>query len=346
MKKCKCIFCGSDAKEYDDVHPLDYILHVKCPACGTYLYQKDLYWDTINKYKNSFASYLYYNKNRLAPENKTPFCFVGSEKYYNKIKKRFPWGHRITEEEIKSFMPTSFSETITRILLNYASKAKFFGGIFVMNHEEVCSSLFVRRYDEEGNDLEDDKVSTQEWHIMKYLLDNKYLEAVDVQCGREIEILPEGWKRIEKYELDNANNKDVFISMSFGDETNDIRECIKEAVYNAGYNPVFIDEKIHNKQIVPEMLRLIRECKFLIIDITQPNYGAYYEAGYALGLGKEVIVGCSEEIFHKKYTDEEEKKYEKYLKPHFDIAQKQILVWNDLDDYKERLEEWIKALIG
>lgn len=339
------MFCGSDAQEYNDVDELDFVLHIDCPACGTYLYQKDRYDDVIDKYKNGFASYLYYNKNRLAPESKTPFCFIGEDKYYESIKKRFPWGHHITEEEIKTFMPTSFSETITRILLNYASKAKFFGGKFVMTSEEIYSSLFIRRYDENGNDLDDDELFSQEQQIVKYLFNNQYVEFVSVGKDSEIIILPEGWKRIDQFELENKNNKDVFVAMSFDEKTEETRKCIKEAIQNAGYSAKFMDEIIHNKQIVPEMFRLIRECRFLIMDITEPNYGAYYEAGYAKGLGKEVIISCKKETYNREFTGEE-KKYEKYLKPHFDIAQTNTLLWEDYEDYKNALEKWIKAIIG
>ena len=94
------------------------------------------------------------------------------------------------------------------------------------------------------------------------------------------------------------------------------------------------------------MLRLIRESRFLIMDISDPNYGAYYEAGYAEGLGKEVIISCRKSIYNKKYMSEEEKKYERYLKPHFDIAQKQTLLWEDYDDLSFQLKKWIKAIIG
>ena len=96
-----------------------------------------------------------------------------------------------------------------------------------------------------------------------------------------------------------------------------------------------------DKEIVPEMFRLIRECRFLIMDISDPNYGAYYEAGYALGFGKEIIITCSQEIYNKEYTTEEERRH---LKPHFDIAQKQILVWKDYNDLTKKLEQWIRAL--
>ena len=122
----------------------------------------------------------------------------------------------------------------------------------------------------------------------------------------------------------------------------------------AGYSAELMDEIIHNHQIVPEMLRLILESRFLIMDITQPNFGAYYEAGYAQGLGKEIIVTCQEEVFNqKKYECEFIPKDDKTCwlkevatKPHFDIAQKQILVWKDYADLTKKLSEWIKFIIG
>ena len=84
------------------------------------------------------------------------------------------------------------------------------------------------------------------------------------------------------------------------------------------------------------------------MDITDPNYGAYYEAGYALGLGKEVIITCRKDVHDRKAfkcdKDEMCKFEEKALKPHFDIAQKQILVWENTADLTKQLKEWILEL--
>ena len=63
--------------------------------------------------------------------------------------------------------------------------------------------------------------------------------------------------------------------MAFNDGTKQTREAIRQAIIDSGFSPEFIDEIIHNKQIGPEMFRLIRECRFLILDISDPNYGAY-----------------------------------------------------------------------
>ena len=133
--------------------------------------------------------------------------------------------------------------------------------------------------------------------------------------------------------------------MSFDHSLDPIRDAIKKGIIDAEFSPEFMDEMIHNEQIVPEMFRLIRECRFLIMDISYPNYGAYYEAGYAQGLGKEVIITCKNESKNRELS-ETEKPFEKYLRPHFDIAQKQIIYWEDEEDLSTKLTEWIRALFN
>ena len=58
-------------------------------------------------------------------------------------------------------------------------------------------------------------------------------------------------------------------------------------------------------------------------------------------MGKEVIICCSNEVFRKDFGAEA-----KYRKPHFDIAQKQLLIWSDYNDLTQKLTEWIKAIVG
>ena len=185
-------------------------------------------------------------------------------------------------------------------------------------------------------------VELQKEYILKFLINVGFLE----QYQKTSYILtPKALQRIYELQKMNSINKDVFVSMAFNDSTIETCEAIRAGVEKAGFCSKFIDEIIHNHQIMPEMFRLIRECQFLILEISDPNYGAYYEAGYALGLGKEVIICCKKEVFEKEYVTKEEKKYARYMKPHFDIAQKQILVWTDCPDLIKKLSEWIKALI-
>lgn len=122
--------------------------------------------------------------------------------------------------------------------------------------------------------------------------------------------------------------------MKFGEKTVAIRESFKKAIHESGYTPRLIDEKEHNKQIVPEILFEIGRSKFMVVDVTVPCYGAYYEAGYAQALGKEVIICCSQEAFNNTET-----------RPHFDIAQKSMIIWDTEDELVERLIRRIAATV-
>ena len=121
--------------------------------------------------------------------------------------------------------------------------------------------------------------------------------------------------------------------MKFGDKTMELRKTLKQAISEAGYLPVLIDEVQYNGQIVPEMLYQIRESRFVIAELSHHNNGAYYEAGYALGIGKEVIHICEEKSMGSKL--------------HFDVKQVNTITYkaDDLDGLKERLIKRIQATI-
>lgn len=120
--------------------------------------------------------------------------------------------------------------------------------------------------------------------------------------------------------------------MSFAEDMKDVREAIKKAILDNGYVPRIMDEIEHNHQIVPEMLYEIRQSKFVIAELTNHNNGAYFEAGYALGQGKEVIQVCKEDRFH---TD-----------GHFDVKQINTIMWNSTEDLIQKLSARIKATIN
>lgn len=125
-------------------------------------------------------------------------------------------------------------------------------------------------------------------------------------------------------------NKTVFVAMWFDGQMSKARECIKSAISDNGFLPVIIDEKEHNNQIVPEILHEIRNSAFMVADITGHRNGVYYEAGYAEALGKRVIMTCKDSSFDEC---------------HFDVRQKNIVIWKDEAELYERLFKRIKVSI-
>src|SRR3546814_372746 len=72
----------------------------------------------------------------------------------------------------------------------------------------------------------------------------------------------------------------------------------------------------------------IRDAAFVIVDLTHDNSGAYWEAGYAEGLGKPVIYICEKAKFDKAKT-------------HFDTNHCTTVVWT-----REKGEEFRAELIA
>ena len=337
-----------------------------CPICG-----KDYYNDkgnlcvcyncqntlniVLSKKEELSQDFLYKALTYILYHNpqKMPY-FFGSDNEYNEIKQLDRDIIQILPEQVESWYPRTFAQKIDYILQYFADHMKYDGEFVSYSVEELKNILFIKESKFNSENLDD--IIRQVRYILSYLIKIDYIETnlLDNQgicalrymstCNDSqfISLTPKGLARVDELQKDISSNKDIFVAMAFNDNTVPTREAIREGIKEAHFSEKFLDEIIHNQQIVPYMMRLIRECRFLIMDITDPNYGAYYEAGYALGLGKEVIITCSKEIFSKK--DFANKLEEKALKPHFDIAQKQILVWEDTADLTKQLKEWILEL--
>lgn len=219
--------------------------------------------------------------------------------------------------------PTSIIDITNRALVNLSLRYKSFGEEFFL-YEYETSLYFPQTMD---NYYEDAEGVLKMLHQMGYIVLRNHAASISA----------EGWKKIESLRKEQQEIKQGFVAMRFGSETAEIREGFRTAISDAGYVMRAIDEKEHNNQIVPEILYEIERSKFVVVDVTYPNYGAYYEAGFAQGLGKQVIVCCKKEVFENKEG--------KYERPHFDISQKSMVIWEDIEDLKFRLKKRIEATV-
>lgn len=134
---------------------------------------------------------------------------------------------------------------------------------------------------------------------------------------------------LEECERMLGNNKKVFIAMWFDESMNKAKGQIKAAIRSCGYEPMIMDDKEYNNQIVPEIFKEIEDSKFVVADLTGHRGGVYYEAGYAVAKNKELILCC------KKGED-----------IHFDVAQINTIFWENEQQLHARLAKRIKATIG
>lgn len=83
--------------------------------------------------------------------------------------------------------------------------------------------------------------------------------------------------------------------------------------------------------VIDNLMRAqIRDSAFVLADLTHDNLGAYWEAGFAEGIGKPVIYLCEQTKFEEAKT-------------HFDTNHSTTVVWSD-EDHDRFLSELIATL--
>ena len=137
-----------------------------------------------------------------------------------------------------------------------------------------------------------------------------------------VDLTLDGWERYDAEKRGQLDGSYGFIAMQFGDLvlTPFVEDVVKPAVKkDVGYNLVDMDDVGRAGVIDDIMRKQIKGAKFVIADLTHDNLGAYWEAGYAEGLGKPVIYICEKEKFETQKT-------------HFDTNHCTTVPWSRDDD--------------
>ena len=109
-----------------------------------------------------------------------------------------------------------------------------------------------------------------------------------------------GWERYEAEKRGTFAGRYGFIAMKFGDPVLDpfVEATIKPAVREAIAYELVDLRNVSRAGVIDNILRAqIRDSAFVLVDLTHDNAGAYWEAGYAEGLGKPVIYICQQAKF-------------------------------------------------
>jgi nucleoside 2-deoxyribosyltransferase len=143
----------------------------------------------------------------------------------------------------------------------------------------------------------------------------------------------DGWELFEEERRGGAAGHYGFMALKFGDEKLDtllesvIRPGIREAT---GYDVVDM-RSVARAGIIDNLMRAqIRDSAFVLADLTHDNLGAYWEAGFAEGIGKPVIYLCEQAKFEETQT-------------HFDTNHSTTVVWS-LEDPDGFLRELIATV--
>jgi hypothetical protein len=143
-----------------------------------------------------------------------------------------------------------------------------------------------------------------------------------------------GWSRYDELTRRRIDSKKVLMAMKFGDEELEkvFKQCFAAAVERTGFHlRRAIDDQPAG--LIDDQLRVaLRTSRFVIADLTHQNNGAYWEAGFAEGLGRPVIYTCKESVWKSKSS-------------HFDTNHLTTLLWSPKREQFEEVASKLAATI-
>jgi hypothetical protein len=176
------------------------------------------------------------------------------------------------------------------------------------------------------------------WFVVSSLEEMGYLAGENTRQGFHGKISHVGWAQIAALSRKApSSDNPVFVAMWFGwkDRVDDMNRLyadgIRAAVESAGYRAVRVDLVEHNGWIMDEVMAGIRIAPFVVADFTGHRNGAYFEAGFARGLGIPVIHTCEACSLEQA---------------HFDTRQLNHVTWSTAEEMRVRLYNRIMGSIG
>lgn len=143
----------------------------------------------------------------------------------------------------------------------------------------------------------------------------------------------DGWNLFEAEQRGQTSSGYGFIALKFYDAVLDpfLRDHIKPAVRSLGMELRDMRDSAQ-AGIIDNLMRMqIRDSAFVLVDLTHDNPGAYWEAGYAEGMGKPVLYICEKSKFDAAKT-------------HFDTNHCTTVIWDTTkpEEFKENLVATLK----
>ena len=140
-----------------------------------------------------------------------------------------------------------------------------------------------------------------------------------------------GWRRVEELRHATLESTRAFMAMKFGQpDTDKLFAVLKAAVSQTGFDLCRLDERPASGLIDQHMEVELRTAKFVVADLTHDSRGAYWEAGFASGLGKPDFYLCEAAEFPR-------------AGPHFDTNRHFTIKW-DADNMAKAADELKTAI--
>ncbi|HEX7999370.1 MAG TPA: hypothetical protein VF528_13370 [Pyrinomonadaceae bacterium] len=293
----KCWICGIAVDPYSWDRPKGAL--IKCPTCGEY---------RLSEYLAALM---------LRPPTDIRTNYIASAAIRELYESgTVPWVEDLQKLRESVRIPDGPLESIDRILLYVYRKAPS-----AVEHVRLhFQNDYPIAYAKDAGEFE---------YFIEKAQELGYLErGTDIN---RVRLGIDGWKRVSELRRYEVKSNQAFVAMWFNKDL-DLAwsEGFKPALEKTGYSPLRIDLSQHNEKIDDKIIAEIRRSGLLVADFTGQRGGVYFEAGFAMGLGKSVIWTCREDDVGKL---------------HFDTRQYNHIVWTDASDLREKLMLRIEATL-
>lgn len=317
-ESCECIVCGTSAQKKEVNKPDG--AHYHCPNCGDF-YVTDLFDAGDKDIQREI------DKPKLAGYIRERYeC--GDDNIWISVR-------NIQEILNSALIPQNPGEKINKLICYLDRKSRVFSQDIKLNLylPAICYA----------NDCE------EFLKIIDACINEGYIIAPE--CTRNIwgalifkddlvRLTLKGHQYAEELRKTESKSNSAFVAMWFSDEVREAYESgIKAAIEakECGQFKAFrVDNLEHNDDVTDKIIAEIKAARFVVADLTGNRGGVYYEAGFARGLGKPVILTCHKDWFNG--NDENHK-------VHFDVNHLSIILWENAEELKEKLINRIRATI-
>ena len=311
-----CPVCKTELKETSTQNP-DFSHPYNCPRCGKFVVDDDL------------ESYLpqHIMSKGIYDEEKAAILSHAIRKMQKKDAKHGP---RIDEQLIEAILKRplpSLNEQVNNFIIWLAENTSYGESheIHTLEHQSIAGAK-----NHEGFVF-----------VLDYLIDlhllsetQRSLTGDHIKCF--VTLTVDGWQHYEQLQRGTIGSRKAFMAMKYDDKELDkiVEDHFTPAVAATGFELYRLDTE-PKAGLIDDRLRVeIRNSRFLISDLTHDNNGAYWEAGYAEGLGKPVIYTCKKEKFDSD-------------KSHFDTNHHLTVKWDakKIGEAVEMLKATIRATL-
>jgi hypothetical protein len=154
---------------------------------------------------------------------------------------------------------------------------------------------------------------------------------IDGASPNLVRVTAKGWEQLEP-NVAGGEPGTCFLAMAFAPEMNE--------AYNSGFVPAIDDcglrlvrvDKVEHNGVVTDLIQAsIRGAQVIVADVTLQRNGVYFEAGFAMGLGRIVVWTCREDDLEHV---------------HFDTNHYNHVVWNSPSDLRDKLKNRLRATVA